>query len=197
MTSRARPVVVVSLWLGLVIAAVAGLWGYATTGGEAAPAPGQWPLGSSVRQHPARPTLVLFLHPHCPCSRATLAELSVLMEQTGGRLDATVFFIRPDGVSEGWERGELWRRAQAIAGVAVKADPSGAEARRFGARTSGEAILYAPGGRLAFYGGITPARGHEGENPGRSAIVSRVMRGGGESLVTRVLGCALFTPGIR
>src|SRR5256885_6995371 len=38
----------------------------------------KWPAGSKLGSVPNRPTLVLFLHPRCPCSRASLAELEQL-----------------------------------------------------------------------------------------------------------------------
>ena len=56
-------------------------------------------------------------------------------------------------------------------------DISGDEARRFGAATSGEALLYSPSGKLLFHGGITPSRGHEGGSVGRDALVRCVLDG--------------------
>jgi hypothetical protein len=50
-------------------------------------------------------------------------------------------------------------------------DTNAKEAQRFGARTSGEVALYDDAGRLAFRGGITAARGHEGDSTGRDAIL--------------------------
>src|SRR5690349_19429168 len=37
-----------------------------------------WPEASSIVRHAQRPTLLLFLHPHCACSRATVEELERL-----------------------------------------------------------------------------------------------------------------------
>src|SRR3954463_15141423 len=39
---------------------------------------GNWPAASKLGSTPTRPTLVLFLHPRCPCSRASLTELEAL-----------------------------------------------------------------------------------------------------------------------
>ena len=49
-------------------------------------------------------------------------------------------------------------------------DDDGAEARRFGAETSGQTLLYDARGALAFSGGITGARGHAGDNAGRASL---------------------------
>lgn len=94
---------------------------------------------------------------------------------------------------EGWERTGLWSSAAAISGVMVRADIDGEAARRFGAATSGQALLYAIDGRLLFSGGITESRGHEGDNAGRSAIAALVL---GAKTATPaaspVYGCPLF-----
>jgi hypothetical protein len=72
------------------------------------------------------------------------------------------------------------------------ADEDGSEARRFEIETSGHTLLFDGAGRLMFSGGITSARGHSGENAGRSAL-GTLLRGGTPVLdKTLVFGCALF-----
>jgi hypothetical protein len=71
-------------------------------------------------------------------------------------------------------------------------DPGGCEAARFGAQTSGDVLLYGADARLLFRGGITPGRGHVGDNPGWDAII-RLISGGSTSLSEApVFGCPLF-----
>jgi hypothetical protein len=83
-----------------------------------------------------------------------------------------VLFLKPEGFANGWEQTELWRIASAIPDVTVVRDDSGREAARFGAATSGQTFLFGADGALLFSGGITVARGHAGDNAGRSQIVS-------------------------
>jgi hypothetical protein len=71
-------------------------------------------------------------------------------------------------------------------------DTDGREARRFGAATSGQAYLYDQSGCCLFAGGITPLRGHEGDNPGMSAILSWILEARAESTTWPVTGCPLF-----
>jgi hypothetical protein len=71
-------------------------------------------------------------------------------------------------------------------------DQGGVEARRFDVEGSGHVLLYAPSGKLLFSGGITPSRGHEGDNAGRSAIVSLILRGHAPVDHTPVFGCSLL-----
>jgi hypothetical protein len=141
------------------------------------------------------PTLVVLVHPHCPCTAATISELADLMSECHGKLAATVLMIRPAGMPEGWERTDLWERAAAINGVSVASDAGGAMCRRFGAATSGQALLYAADGRLLFSGGITESRGHRGANAGRSTIASLVAGSADDarSTLTPVYGCPLLS----
>jgi hypothetical protein len=138
--------------------------------------------------------LVLFAHPHCPCSRATIGELAKLMTDCRGKLTATVLMLRPAGVQDGWERTDLWDSAAAIPGVSVVSDAGGTESRRFGAVTSGQVLLFAPDGRLLFSGGITESRGHRGDNAGRSAVAALVLGTGraAQPVFAPVYGCPLF-----
>lgn len=161
---------------------------------ESASAPAVWPQASSIPQIPGLPTIVVFAHPRCPCSNATIGELSILMTRLQGKVAAVVLFIRPKNLPEGWEVTDLWRHSEEIPGVRVLADPGGVEAARFGAEASGQTMLYDVNQRLRFSGGITASRGHSGDNAGRSAIVSLVTTGTAQVTQTSVYGCSLHDP---
>jgi hypothetical protein len=185
-------------WLAFAGLGVFAMHRYESTAGAAAVAPMDWPGAASHRLDSDRFTLVIFLHPRCPCSRATVEELSELIARaakSGGRLAVTVWMNRPEGAGEGWEHTDLWQRASAIPGVRVVTDACGAEARRFGAATSGQAMLYDPTGKLLFSGGITGARGHSGENAGFDAVLQRFqVPDAMPTTQTPVYGCELFAP---
>lgn len=173
---------------------MAGLWIYATSPGAIEPAPRAWPAGSVLRLDPGRATLVMLVHPHCPCTRASIRELDRLMARTRGLLAAHVLFLRPDGLDDDWARTDLWSSAAAIPDVDVAIDSQGGESARFGAVTSGLTLLYSPSGRLLFAGGINPARGHEGDSPGFDAIVSLLRAGTSGRDTAPVFGCSLRDP---
>jgi len=145
---------------------------YQVRPGAAAQAPATWPATSSISRRANVPTLVLTAHPRCPCTRATLSELERIVADAHGGLDVIVLFVIPRGFDPAWAHAEVWRKAAAIPGVHVIDDPDGREVRHFGAFTSGQVLLYDGEGRLAFAGGITPGRGHEGDNAGRDAVVA-------------------------
>jgi hypothetical protein len=125
-----------------------------------------------------------------------------VLARAEGRFDAHVVFLGPP-LSE--SDGPLSLRAQAAAlpGVRLTEDP--AEAARFVARTSGQVLVYDAHGQLAFQGGLTPSRGHEGANAGADALLrltAAPATGAGASApapppasprVSAVFGCTLFT----
>jgi hypothetical protein len=172
------------------------LWKYESRPGTAAAAPVRRPVELDPVLSSGRPSLLVFLHPHCPCSRATVAELDKIMADCDGRLSATVFVLRPASMSSGWEKTDLWTDAAAIPGVRVVCDEASVVARRFGAATSGQALLYAADGRLLFSGGITESRGHVGDNAGADAVRKLTLNPNSPPegvLYTDVFGCSLHT----
>jgi len=147
--------------------------------------PGQQAAGAAP---PAGPdwTLTFYAHPHCPCTRAGLAELAELL-RAAPHLDVTVVFVRPAGAEPGWERSAAW---DAVPGAHIRCDADGAEAARVGAMTSGQAVLTDRAGRVAFRGGLTRGRGRVGESPGRRAVLA-ILRGEEAPDAVPVFGCPL------
>jgi hypothetical protein len=165
---------------------------YETTPGATAPAYSAWPAGSRLNRDPARPTLVMFVHPRCPCSRASLNELTALLSRCEGRVAVQIVFFKPAGFDDGWERTGLFETAQRTPGALVFCDEGGVEAVRFGVTISGQSLLYAPDGELLFQGGLTRSRGHEGDNLGRAALASFITTGMADRSRSPVFGCALL-----
>jgi len=188
---RFLPVVAGALWAMAVASGMTMLWAYSEAPGAAATPPAVWPRDSRVRPTAERATLIMLAHPHCPCTRASIEELDRLMAQAGDRLAVDVLFVAPPDASGGWEATDLRRSAAAIPGVTVLDDVDGVEARRFGALTSGQVLVYDAAGRLRFSGGITAARGHAGDNAGRSAIVALLDGAASASVETPVFGCSI------
>ncbi len=190
-----KALVSIGLWLALIGVGFGWLAAYESRPGAAAEGPRAWPADSRLNLDPGRWTLVLFLHPHCPCSKATLDELSELVPRYAGRLRAYVIFCKPAGTPEGWERSATWRQAMSTAGVTVCTDEDDSERRRFGALTSGQVFLYADhGGELRYRGGITRARGMAGPNAGRQAVETLLGGGTAPDRECPVYGCPLVDP---
>ena len=182
-----------SIWLAVVGLGMGVLTIYEYTPGRPAGLQDDWPLQSKIAHGVDLPTLVMFAHPECPCTRASIGELAVLMAECQDRVKAHVVFLFPKGSSKEWLHTDLWRSAEAIPGVVAEADEDGNEARYFQATTSGQVVLYDTDGKLLFRGGITSSRGHYGDNSGLSAIVSLLDHKTASSQ-TPVFGCSLLDP---
>jgi hypothetical protein len=166
---------------------------YDATPGVGATTPLKWPPTSGVPRPDSDFRLLLFAHPQCSCTRATLAELARVMARRQDRLTATVLFICPSDPAKPWNDTALWRQAAAIDGIRVVWDDGGVEARRFGVNTSGHVLVYDRADRLRFSGGITSGRGHEGDNAGSDAVLALVAGRTDGSWTTPVFGCPLGT----
>ena len=159
MTSRPLAAVLV-VWACAVAVGIVLMTRYDSTQGATASAPATWPRSSSIIPARFGATVVMFVHPDCPCTRASRAELA-----------------------------EISRTAPPTTELIITSDL--AEARRFGAQTSGDVVVYDAAGALRFHGGITISRGHVGHNLGH-ARVDAIVHGASTGVAqTPVFGCAL------
>ena len=181
-------------WLGVVVTGLAGLWHYESLPGARLAVPAGWPSDSHISRVSGEATLVMFAHPRCPCTRASIGELEKIMAQSHGPVRAHVVFYKPHGTPDEWARTDLWRSAAAIPGVDVRADEDGLEAAKFGAVTSGFVVLYDGLGHLGYNGGITAARGHAGDSEGQDAIVAILNSRAPRLTAMPVFGCSFSDP---
>jgi hypothetical protein len=180
------------VWAIAVVGGLSVLWAYDNTPGTQGSSPAQWPVETRLVRAADRPTLVLLAHPQCSCTRASLGELAEVLARTSRRPKTYVVFLKPSGFPQDWEKTDLWRTAASLPDVTVVRDDEGLEAARFGASTSGQTVVYDSEGELLFTGGITGARGHAGDNAGRSSVLQLLNRGKAERSGTSVFGCRLF-----
>lgn len=181
-----------TLWLAAIGVGTHVLLMHAHTPGSPALAPGLWPQKSRLLPATGQPTLVMFAHPRCPCTQASLAELDQLMTAHQGHIQAYVLFFQPEGAAEDWSQISLWDSARAIPGVTVQADPEGGEAQLFHAGTSGHVAVYDTRHRLLYNGGITPARGHTGDAAWRNAVAAAAGPAAESFHAAPVFGCKLL-----
>ena len=194
MIRRTALIGAVCLWIAAVCLGMGWLWSYNQAAGAPGHPPEMWPKETSVSPDSTKFTLVILAHPQCPCTRATVEELSKLMTNCKGRINAYVLFAIPESAPADWYKTDLWSSAAMIPGVTTIVDRDGTQASLFGAETSGQVVLYDSHGELKFRGGITQSRGHVGDNDGRSAIEAIVNTGETQIDHTVVFGCPLFNP---
>lgn len=184
------------LWLTGIGGGYKAMWDFQRKAGEAAVAPAQWPESSTLQRSTSGPTLVVFAHPRCPCTRASITELREILGSRTGRVAKTyVLVLKPSEFADGWEKTITWREAAAIPEVTVIADVDGVEAARLGARTSGQTLLYDRNGKLLFSGGITALRGEAGDSLGARRVEALLAGAPADRNTAKVFGCAIETPG--
>lgn len=185
--------VVAAVWVGAVGLGLAGASYRAAWPGRAAVAPRSWPSETGLARTAGRPTLLLFVHTRCPCTRASLRELSRTMARAEGRIDVTILMSGPAKDDTAPFGGlDAVALARAVPGARVVVDS--AEVGRFGVFTSGQVLLYDGDGALTFQGGITQARGHEGPSVGGEAILRVALREPPRIETSAVFGCGLPSP---
>ena len=180
-------------WPTLVCAGWFAMTQYEMTAGESAQAPKTWPVNAGLSRPKDLPALLLFAHPQCPCTRASVEQLSRIVAASSRRVHPYAIFLQPAGFSEVWTHSSTWNRAAAIPGVTVLPDRSGQIAAAFGAKTSGQSLLFDLKGNLVFTGGITASRGHDGDNMGSQAVLLFLISGKLMNVHTPVFGCSLVT----
>jgi len=180
------------LWSSALLLAMEQMWTYSMTPGTAPSVPQRWPGSSLVTHSGTRATLIMFLHPRCTCSNASLVELQQIARNHQDVLSLWVLIHEPPDAPPGWDSTSTVERARRILNATTVLDRGGAEARRFAVTTSGHVVVYDAARALQFSGGITGARGHLGDNEGLRSVVA-LLRGDSTSRRTHpTLGCGLL-----
>jgi hypothetical protein len=155
-----------------------------------------WPEGL-IERSPEGPTLVVCLHPKCPCSQATLSQLERLLSRPGVvATNPTVLVVMtmPADADDSWTSTSVVVRSRRLPESRVEFDRDGQIAAAFGAASSGEVLLFDSTGERLFAGGATASRGHEGTSTGGDALAALLEGAPSATASTPVFGCRLVTP---
>jgi hypothetical protein len=95
------------------LAGTALLFNFDQTAGAVSAVPVRWPVSSAIDRPARTDALLVFVHPYCSCTVATLHEIASLSGggPQSGQLSTTVLFYRPK--NSGWLPGNLWSKANA------------------------------------------------------------------------------------
>lgn len=184
-----------ALWAAWGLSVMVGFGGLMVYGARGS-VPGR-PVGAAeagISIAPEGFTLVMFVHPRCPCTDASMYDLEQLQTRCGASLHVRFLVYVPGGEPESWARGATWDHASRLSNGAVTLDPDAATARRLGAGVSGSVVLFDHEGKARFWGGITSGRGMAGESAGADAIAAIVGGTRGVTAPTKVYGCPLCGP---
>ena len=159
-----------------------------------------WPERSGLERNAGGFSLVMAVHPKCPCTRASVAELNKLMLGFGGRVRAVALVTKPFELPDLWSESDVTARLREIPNVEVVRDHGGAKSDAFGVGSSGQTLLYDAAGELVFDGGITAFRGHEGPSVGSEMLKQLVAGTAVGHRHSKAFGCSLkdkFCPAAR
>ncbi|MFN3153092.1 hypothetical protein [Bremerella sp.] len=187
-------VIAFTVWLAAVILVFGSLGIYGSKQGARSLPPKQWPSDSSLERSTEASTLLVFVHPECPCSRATLENLTTIASNPS--LSVVIVCIDVDSnlatssndFASCRKQLDEWQQQT---NVTLVQDTDGSETRRFQAATSGHCLLFDSQGTLKFSGGATSSRGHEGASAGLASLKS-ALNGHTEPETYPVFGCPLF-----
>ena len=155
-----------------------------------------WPHETALTRPAGTTSLLAFLHPQCPCTRATVTQLiRTMTRHPGMEATAVVFVPANPRQRRAWEDGAYVKSLRAaLPSLQIVYDAGGIEAQRFGALTSGTILVYDPIGREIFRGGITDRRGGEGDNRGLRQLVELLRGRQRSAAASAVFGCPLVVP---
>jgi len=140
-----------------------------------------WPKGTGLELAQDRPTLLFFMHPRCPCTRASVRELERTLLSAGlpegKRPKCIIVASLPPTASPEWRDTATIRRASNLPEGEIVWDINGVETKLFGATTSGAVHLFGSDQQLLFAGGVTSSRGHEGDNVGSELLYHLLTEG--------------------
>ena len=183
-------------WVVAVLGGLVLLLNYEARPGFDASPPKKWPDNTQLQLAANGPTVLMFAHPHCPCTRASFNELQQVVSMCSDLAEFKLVAYHPTAANDEWGDSAILQRADMVPQVNTTWDLDGMEARRFRIRTSGHVVAYTADGCLVFSGGITAARGHEGANQGRRHLTDCLrsdlrLAGRLQSAAYPVYGCSL------
>ncbi|QEF96608.1 hypothetical protein Mal15_06360 [Stieleria maiorica] len=143
------------------------------------------------------PTLLVFYHPKCPCTAATVRVLERLQPRFRPSLRITAVAYCPGDQDDAWIETRTTTALSKLTTSQVVVDHGGRLCKRFGVYVSGQVLLYDGEGRLSFSGGITPYRGHEGDSPSSLDLLKRINEPHDDLGSWPVFGCSMLSDSER
>jgi len=186
-----------AVWLVLSVSGICAFWNYTFVSAELSHTQNMLPSETDLSPDFEHSLLLVFVHPKCACTIATLEELKTLWSRLSQRrvapMPALTFVVRTPEELSGWDETPIVRMCREFAGGHVYFDANGVETRRFGITTSGTLALYGSHENLLYIGGITQSRGHRGPSAGSEQLFRALETGRACTSNVPVFGCLMFS----
>ena len=108
------------IWTTILVSGQFYLSEYETRPGATAVSPVFISAGEMHKRAKNLLTLLIFAHPQCPCTHATLRELERLVAHCQGLIGIRVLFLQPANEPREWVETGLWQQASKIGDVSVE-----------------------------------------------------------------------------
>lgn len=140
---------------------------------------------------PGQLSIVMALHPTCPCTRSSLAELERLLETESTTSQCVFLVALPSDKSMSWIDTDTTMLAKGLPNSRIIVDVDAKLATQLGIENSGGILVVQPNGTVSFSGGITSGRTCTQENPGSVAVASLIRGEAVQAITTPTFGCPL------
>lgn len=150
-----------------------------------------WPDETQIAHDSVGHRLLVFIHPHCRCSRNIANHVLGLIETARAPTKVTFVFYCPEGESDKWAQNSVWDKLSGFGQHELLIDRGGVEAENFNVESSGHCVLFDKGQRLLFSGGLVADR--DGKPSPQSVATLRAHLEGraDERSVFPVIGCPI------
>jgi hypothetical protein len=182
----------VMIWLLVIVAGGLLFEQYKATPGHAETTRSRLAAPPIADANADRLRMLMMIHPNCPCTNASLEELAKLLASHPDLATVELLIVKPHGAPSEWGQARLSEIARSLPQAQVRIDADGALANQLGATTSGHTVVFAPNGEMLFSGGITRARGHEGDSSGSRQVSALLDGKRGDPSHAAVYGCPLL-----
>ncbi|SMP75553.1 AhpC/TSA family protein [Neorhodopirellula lusitana] len=143
----------------------------------------------------AQSKVLVFYHPHCPCTRATIRSLQRLESMFAPDTQIVGYAYQPASKDDNWIETTTTQALRSLQNATVLADRDAQACEDFEIVTSGHVLVYDHNGELKFSGGITPSRGHEGSCASGTAFLNSVNGKTNAEQSWPVFGCPIVRNG--
>lgn len=189
-----------AVWLLAIVVVFGAFTRYHIAAGANANAPDILPASIVCKQSDCKDYhLLFFVHPGCPCTKASWYELERVLHPISTRTHVTAIVLEYNYSIPAQDHTEVAKLVGASEFVDVLYLPEQIVRDEFGVTTSGQCLMYNASKNLVFEGGVTPSRNHTGPNKGIEELL-RIAGPQGYKLQvpkgqpvakTRVYGCDL------
>lgn len=163
--------VIISIWVGSIIWSTKAMLIFQFTPGKMGKVFNDFPQKSKLVLDQTLPTLILFLHPKCTCSKASVEEIKIIKSSIKKEFKL-IAVVQTASLKLTDELEKLKEELSTLPHSTIVNDSYSFETNLFSVKTSGQIYIYSSFGELIYTGGSTSSRGTSSPSELRRTIAS-------------------------